>query len=71
MVKKRLKKEGVHFAIEIILILAAVLIFRSSWLILDSYDIFNGFTSLVIMLVIGIFVTVISFDYLFQHEKEH
>ncbi len=71
MIKRRFKRESWHFFVEIIIIFAAVLIFRSSWLILDSYEIFNELTMLIILLILGIIVTIIGFNYLFKHEKQH
>lgn len=64
----KLKKERIRYIFEIVLILAAVLIFRSSWMILDSYEIFSRFAALILMLVIGIIATIIAFTYLFKHE---
>jgi hypothetical protein len=72
MVKKRnVKTEIWHFTIEIILILASVLIFRSAWLMLDRVEVFHDFNYLIVMLIIGIIVTLISFRYLFVHKKAH
>ncbi|MBW3011869.1 hypothetical protein KY311_01670 [Candidatus Woesearchaeota archaeon] len=71
MGKSRLRKEAGHMVLEIILILASVLIFRSAWLLLDSIPGLSTFSALVIMLVIGIGVSIISFDLLFKHEPVH
>ncbi|MEM3112955.1 MAG: hypothetical protein QXI33_00850 [Candidatus Pacearchaeota archaeon] len=69
--KKLLKKEVFHLTLEILLIFAAVLIFRSAWELLDSYQIFKTKVSLIIMLIIGIVITAISTKFLFSHEKYH
>lgn len=73
MVKKKSwsKREFLHLGVELILTLAAVLVFRSSWLILDRYNIFNSLESLIIMLTVGILGTIICVDYLVKHEREH
>ena len=67
---KKLKKELTHYIVEVILILSGVLIFRSSWTLLDKYYLLNTYYSLVIMLVIGIILTILSFNFLFKHEKK-
>ena len=69
--KEVLKREVFHLLLEILLIFAAVLIFRSTWELLDDYQIFSTTNSLIIMLVIGIIVTLIVTKYLFKHEKYH
>ena len=49
---------------EFILLFAAVLIFRSVWILLDQY---LGYTNLGIFLIIGIILTVIGL-YVVNHE---
>ncbi|MBW3022730.1 hypothetical protein KY308_01340 [Candidatus Woesearchaeota archaeon] len=65
---KRWKSEAGHLALEIILILAAVLIFRSLWLLMDEIPLLSRTLPLVMMLVIGIIVTVVSFELIFRHD---
>lgn len=42
---------------EIVLLLASVLVFRSAWTLIDLYF---GYSHTEIMLIIGIFITVVS-----------
>jgi len=55
---------------EIILILASVLIFRSTWTLLDMSPIMNEQSSLIISLIFGIIVTIWTLHYLFEKEKK-
>ena len=65
------KKERKHLALEISLILASVLIFRSAWIILDKIPLLNEAPYLLVMLIIGIIITIFGFEALFKHEKYH
>ena len=55
---------------EIILILASVLIFRSTWTLLDMSPIMNEQNSLIISLIFGIIVTIWALYYLFERDKK-
>jgi hypothetical protein len=55
---------------EIILILASVLIFRSTWTLLDMSPIMNEQSSLIISLIFGIIVTIWALYYLFERDKK-
>lgn len=57
-------------ATEIILILASVLIFRSTWTLLDMNPIMNEQSSLIISLIFGIIVTIWALYYLFERDKK-
>ncbi|MDD3923239.1 MAG: hypothetical protein PHY39_06915 [Endomicrobiaceae bacterium] len=57
-------------ATEIILILASVLIFRSTWTLLDMNPIMNEQSSLIISLIFGVIVTIWALYYLFEKEKK-
>ncbi|MDK2948979.1 MAG: hypothetical protein PWQ56_144 [Patescibacteria group bacterium] len=55
---------------EIILILASVLIFRSTWTLLDMNPIMNEQNSLIISLIFGVIVTIWALYYLFEKENK-
>ena len=65
------KREWKHLILEVSLILASVLIFRSAWILLDSNPIFNQTPMLIAMLVVGVIVTIFGFEALFKHERDH
>ena len=65
------KREWKHLILEVSLILASVLIFRSAWILLDNNPIFNQTPMLVIMLILGVIVTILGFEALFKHERHH
>jgi len=72
MVKKRgLRSEAWHIALEVMLILASVLIFRSAWLLLDSAALLNTVIAYVVMLVVGLAVTLVAVNLLLKHMKHH
>lgn len=64
-------RERKHLFFEILLILGAVLIFRSMWTLMDAVEFLTTPLSLGVMFVIGVFITLLAFKYLFVHEKEH
>lgn len=55
---------------EVILILASVLIFRSTWTLLDMSPIMNEKNSLIISLIFGIIITIWALYYLFERDKK-
>ena len=65
------KREATHLALEVSLILASVLIFRNAWILLDSVPLFNRKPALIFMLIIGIVITILGFEALFRHERQH
>lgn len=69
--KNWFRRESGHFFVEILLIFASVLIFRSAWTLMDQVWLLSNNTSLWTMLVIGVVVTVASINFLFRHEKFH
>ena len=62
------KREAKHLALEVTLILASVLIFRSAWILLDSIPALQKTSALITMLVIGIVFTIVGFEALFRHK---
>ena len=57
-------------AAEIILILASVLIFRSTWTLLDMSPVMNEKISLITSLIFGIIITAWALYYLFERNKK-
>lgn len=55
---------------EIILILASVLIFRSTWTLLDMSPVMKEQNSLIISLIFGIIITAWALYYLFERNKK-
>ncbi|HME87428.1 MAG TPA: hypothetical protein VKE88_03385 [Candidatus Nanoarchaeia archaeon] len=62
------KREAEHLALEVTLILASVLIFRSAWILLDKVPAFSDTSVLIGMLIVGIVFTIVGFEALFRHK---
>ena len=63
--------EAAHLLVEVVLVLASVLIFRSAWTLMDRYALLSTTPALIVMLVVGVVVTLWAFNQLFGHEKFH
>ncbi len=66
--KTLFKREAKHLALEVTLILASVLIFRSAWILMDRVPAFDNTPTLILTLFIGIVFTIIGFEALFRHK---
>ena len=71
MGKLNWKAESKHLFLEVVLVLGAVMIFRSLWHTLDSIPWFNTPESDLITFIIGVATTVVVFDMLFKHEAKY
>ena len=69
--KRLFKQEAKHLVLEVLLIIASVIIFRSGWILLDNVGIFNQTSTAIVTLIIGIIVTLLALEALFRHEKHH
>lgn len=71
MAKLDWKVEAKHLFLEVVLVLGAVLIFRSVWHALDSIPWFSTPESNLVSFIIGVVTTVVVFDRLFKHEEKY